>query len=63
MTGYIPSIDEMYPSGLRAQNYEGETVGPKCPKCGSYDTWDLPEGVSWMVCEDCGHKWLEVIPF
>lgn len=59
---YIPSTDEVYPSGYSAY-YEQETLGPECPKCHSGDTRLLNADYDLWVCERCGVEFNPEIPF
>lgn len=59
---YIPSTDEVYPSGYGAY-YEQETLWPECPECGSFDTRQTSAEMDVWVCERCGYEWEETIPF
>lgn len=58
----IASTADLYPSGYN-DYYKQETLGPKCPECGSYDSRNTSAEMDEWVCERCGAEWQEEIPF
>jgi ribosomal protein L37AE/L43A len=58
----IASTADLYPSGY-SQYYWHETLGPKCPECGSFDTRQTSAEMDAWVCKRCGAEWQETIPF